>query len=127
MDPTRGDGLSARSEEVLAKCHAAQRRVDHAFEIADPFTRNERRILRYLIQGRQTKDIAPEMEISEAAVRAHIRAFCLKAGVTGATEALLFGIQQPQATRRGAACRRGLHAVSPDCACAHCHARREVA
>lgn len=119
-----------RAQAALAKCRAAEARVQRSFveaALCVHFTRREREILRFLIDGFSTKQIASALEISLSTADTHIRHLCDKAGVAGPVQAALFGIQQPKALRRGALYRRGLHVVSASCPCAHCQARREVA
>jgi DNA-binding NarL/FixJ family response regulator len=116
---------------VLSRRRTLQERADRALmgsaQLTEPLSRREREALRLLLEGLNPNDIALEMDVAQSTADTHIRHLCEKTGVSSPGQAALFAVQQPSATRRGAAFRKGLHMVDATCPCGHCKARREAA
>ena len=56
------------------------------------FSPQERRILRYLVEGRANKFIAREMRISDATVKVHVKAILRKIRVCNRTQAAIWAM-----------------------------------
>jgi two-component system NarL family response regulator len=61
---------------------------------AQELTRREFEVLEHIVQGRSNKEIAAELEVSEATVKTHINSLLGKLGVTDRTQAATAAIQR---------------------------------
>lgn len=64
-------------------------------DIADgaSFTRREREVLDYLLQGRSNKEIARSLELEEVTVKLHVRGICRKLGAKNRTQAVMRAVE----------------------------------
>jgi len=78
------------ARKVLEELQAGpQRRLTE-----DPLTQRELEVLRLVAQGRENKDIASELVISEATVRTHVSNILGKLHLASRTQAALFAIKE---------------------------------
>ena len=61
---------------------------------AQDLTPREFEVLEHIVQGRSNKEIAAELEVSEATVKTHINSLLGKLGVTDRTQAATAAIQR---------------------------------
>lgn len=57
------------------------------------FTRREREVLDYLLQGRSNKEIARSLELEEVTVKLHVRGICRKLGAKNRTQAVMRAVE----------------------------------
>jgi len=100
--------IDQRSAEIIARCRAAQEGVTRA---VIKFSRTDREILGMLSTGRNSKEIAYELEISPRAVQGRLRRIAHKAGVADSRQLVVFTAQQPACLARDGECVRGLRAA----------------
>ena len=90
--PFDDDDLLDAVKEALLKDSQALADLDeqkHILQRLDSLTTREHEVLSYLITGMLNKQIAYELNISEATVKAHITAIFKKLGINNRTQAVL--------------------------------------
>jgi DNA-binding CsgD family transcriptional regulator len=86
------------------------------------FSASDRELLHLLCLGLPPKAVAAHLGIAVGTANTRIRSLYHRAGVIGATQLLLYVMQQPAALRLGSECRRGLHPFSDIDGCPYCQA-----
>jgi two-component system nitrate/nitrite response regulator NarL len=69
------------------------RQESAAERLARHLTSREREVLRLLVQGRSTKELAVAMRVSQSTIRTHIQSMLLKLGVHSRLEAVAFAVR----------------------------------